>query len=153
MSLRPALVLAVLVLALSVPGPSSAQPWPQPGDGFPPPYGRGPSHDSREERKREQQWRKEERKREQERLKQERRDARHWYDDRWREHNRRYFNGYVIRPYPRESYESFVNRVRQRCNVEWRRCDAYCNKIRDPRARAACLSRCNAELYECTYGF
>lgn len=159
MDFRSILILAALVLALAIPDFAGAQPWPpQPGPppGYPPPHGRGPDRDSREERRREQEMRKQERKWEQQWRKEERRrerEYRNWYNDYWRGHNRRYFGGYILQPYPNESYDSYVSRVRQRCNVEWSRCATRCNQIRDARARAACVASCNNELYGCNSAF
>lgn len=102
----------------------------------------------REERKEMKEMRREERRIERERE----RDARNWYDDQWRWRTQRYFGG-TIAPYPGESYESFSRRARQQCNAQWNRCANYCNTIRDPYQRAACVANCNNDLYECSAQF
>lgn len=105
---------------------------------YPPP---SPPYDQERER----QWRREERRRE--------RARQEWYDEKWRRRMQRYFGGAIIQPYPGESYQSFTRRVRQQCNAQWNRCASFCNTIRDPYRRAACVGNCNNELYECNSGF
>lgn len=126
--------------------------------GPPPPrddsYERERRHEEREMRReeynRQQEWEREQRKRDRE----ERRAMQNWYNEQqWLLHNQRYLGGYVLQPQPGESYESFARRVRQQCNQQWNRCASYCNTIRDPYARAACVANCNNELYECQSRF
>ena len=101
-----------------------------------------------EERER---WREEH---ERERWREERREERReWREEEWQRHHQRYFGGVVIQPGPGESYESYVHRVRAQCNVQWSNCATYCNAIYDPYQRAACVSNCNNELYECQSRF
>jgi len=99
------------------------------------------------ERWEENQWRKEEKRRMKEQYR-----AQQWYNDQWRWHNQRYF-GAPIAPYAGESYESYSRRVRQQCNIQWNNCATYCNTIRDPNRRAACVANCNNDLYQCQAAF
>ena len=163
---RTFLVIAILILSCLPVGAALAQ-----GPYYP--YGPPPSRDDydRERRNEEREMRREERAREEERKREykrqqewqreqkkrdreERRAMQNWYNEQqWLLHNQRYFGGYVLQPHPGESYESFTRRVRQQCNQHWNRCATYCNTIRDPYARAACVTNCNTELYECQSRF
>ncbi|WP_243364572.1 hypothetical protein [Fundidesulfovibrio terrae] len=117
------------------------------------PYGPPPSRDDydRERRHEEREMRREERERQRW---QEKEDARRqWEAEEWRRHNQRYFGGTVIQPRPYESPEAYAARVRAQCNVQWGNCANFCNTLRDPYQRAACVANCNNELYECQSGF
>lgn len=142
MTIRSLALLALLALACVLPTSGEAQA--QPGYQYGPnqPYVYRPDQ---EEREREREWRREERRRA--------RQQQEWYDEQWRWRNQRYFGGYVLQPRPGESFESYARRVRVECNNQWNRCATYCNTIRDPRHRAACVANCNNDLYECKSGF
>ncbi|GFK92382.1 hypothetical protein NNJEOMEG_00207 [Fundidesulfovibrio magnetotacticus] len=109
------------------------------------PYAPPPPHGYYHERERERDIRREERRRA--------REYQEWYDDQWRYRTQRYFGGQALTPRPGESYESFARRARVACNNQWNSCATYCNTIRDPNRRAACVANCNNELYECKSGF
>ncbi len=134
-----------------IPGDSSAQPGYAQYGQYPPGY-HYPDYEDREYRKREKEYRREERRRMKEEERRER-AYQQWYNEEWRRHNQRYFGGNAMTPYPGESYESYVRRVQAQCNILWDRCARYCNTIRDPYHRAACVGNCNNELNECNSRF
>jgi len=118
------------------------------------PYGPPPSRDDyeREHKREEREMRREERERQ--KLNQEREEERRdWQAEEWRRHHDRYYGGPAIQPAPYESREAYAARVRAQCNVQWGHCANYCNTLRDPYQRAACVANCNNELYECQVAF
>lgn len=153
MSAQIILLIVTCLVGLSglIPGEVKAQAGTQYAQFGPfPPVGPYPDDRERwrEERRREEQYRREERKRLRE---QERRERayQNWYNEEWRRHNQRYFGGNAMIPFAGESYEAYVRRVQAQCNVRWDRCARYCNTIRDAYRRAACVANCNNELHEC----
>lgn len=140
------LIIAILVLSCLPVGSVLAQ-----GQYYP--YGPPPSHDDyeRERRREEREMRREERERQKWQAREDARRA--WEDEEWRRHHERYFGGTVIQPRPYESPEAYAARVRNQCNIRWSQRVTYCNSIRDPHQRAACIANSNNELYECQSRF
>lgn len=154
---RMVLVFVACLLGISWLTPNGVQAQAQPqawtqhaqyGQYPPGPYYQDERERWREERKREEEYRREERKRLREEQKRERAQQQ-WYNEQWRRHNQRYFGGNPMAPYSGESYESYSRRVQAQCNILWDRCARYCNTIRNPNQRAACVGNCNNELNEC----
>ncbi|MBI4806347.1 MAG: hypothetical protein HY795_14015 [Desulfovibrio sp.] len=143
---RRFLLIAILVSSCLPAGASLAQ-----GPYYP--YGPPPSRDDyeRERRREEREMRREERERQKWQAREDARRA--WEAEEWRRHHERYFGGTVIQPRPYESPEAYAARVRNQCNIRWNRAVSYCNTIRDPYQRAACIANSNNELYECQSHF
>jgi hypothetical protein len=137
------IVLFLILSALCLPCVSAlAQGYPY---GPPPPP--SPYDYERERRHEEREMRREERDRQR---REDREDARRWREsEEWQRYNQRYFGGVVVQPRPYESPEAYAARVRAQCNVQWSNCANFCNTLRDPYQRAACVANCNNELYEC----